>query len=169
MIPHFSPKSSRQILLLYCPGLRTAGAQATKGRTGVGGVWRGGMRKRMVSRKIRGERSKAPYFGLTSTPAHPFPDLPPIPPSAWTPPLLPYHTWGSCKRGVCGRLALWRERAEGLQSVCTFAVLTGAAIPCTAEAPHFTFCLLPTRTMSHQCQSPKDVITSICLTKNAKR
>lgn len=41
-----------------------------QGCSGGGGV---GMGKRMVSRKMRGERNRAPYPGLTSTSAHPSP------------------------------------------------------------------------------------------------
>lgn len=44
--PTFPPTSSRQILQLYCPDSRAAGARATKGREGRGveGVkgWRSG-------------------------------------------------------------------------------------------------------------------------------
>lgn len=40
--PAFPPISSRQILQLYCPDSRAAGAQATKGREGRG--WWGGLK-----------------------------------------------------------------------------------------------------------------------------
>lgn len=75
--PAFPPTSSRQILQLYCPDSRAAGAQATKGREGRGGGGGGGveegMGKRMVSREIREEGTEPPYPGLTSTPTHPTP------------------------------------------------------------------------------------------------
>lgn len=89
--PTFPPTSSRQILQLYCPDSRAAGAQATKGRRrrrrrGGGGY---GMGKRMVSREIRGEGTGPPtttssptnYPGLTSALTHPFPPHPWLYPS----------------------------------------------------------------------------------------
>lgn len=74
--PTFPPTSSRQILQLYCPDSRVAGAQATKGgKEGVGGGvgLEEGMGKRMVSREIREEGTEPPYPGVTSTPTHPTP------------------------------------------------------------------------------------------------
>lgn len=75
--PAFPPTSSRQILQLYCPDSRAAGAQTTKGREGRRG-WGGWgeeeevvgvevhARGRMVSRKIR-EEGTEPHTATTST------------------------------------------------------------------------------------------------------
>lgn len=72
--PAFPPTSSRQILQLYCPDSRAAGAQATKGREGRGAEGGGGRveglevhaRGRMVSREIR-EEGTEPLAATTAT------------------------------------------------------------------------------------------------------
>lgn len=69
--PTFPPTSSRQILQLYCPDSRAAGAQATKGRRrGCMERWDG--KENGQSGDKRG-RNRTPYPVLTSKPTHPSP------------------------------------------------------------------------------------------------
>ncbi len=77
--PTFPPTSSRQILQLYCPDSRAAGAQATKGRErgwGVGGCWGGGGdgKENGQSGDKRGRnRAPLPWFNLYTHPSYPSP------------------------------------------------------------------------------------------------
>ena len=105
MIPPASPPtSSRQILQLYCPDSRAAGAQTTKGRqrrrgwgVGVGG-WRAGgaCAKENGQSEDKKGRNIVPHRhhkhpGLTPTPS-PDPCLQPRPPLCSVHP-PPHHTW----------------------------------------------------------------------------
>lgn len=124
-----------------------------QGCSGGGGV---GMGKRMVSRKIRGERNRAPYSGLTSTSAHPslHPCLhPSFTSTSWFCSAALPHV----RRAQTASVAAWRCQVH--VSVCGFRqewqtdpfllnqqrssndftlqlCLLRSAILCPAEAPH---------------------------------
>lgn len=79
--PTFPPTSSRQILQLYCPDSRAAGAQATKGRGGEGASrgWRvggvdGKKNGQLGDKRGRNTHTHNPHSDLTSTPTHLTPD-----------------------------------------------------------------------------------------------
>lgn len=84
--PAFPPTSSRQILQLYCPDSRAAGARTTKGSEGRRswgrrGGWRGGgpcERENGQSGDKRGrnrtQHGNHNHPGLTFMPSHPIPD-----------------------------------------------------------------------------------------------
>lgn len=101
--PTFPPTSSRQILQLYCPDSRAAGAQATKGSEGGGGGGGGGGdgKENGQSGDKRG-RNGAPHHhhhhpGLTSTPSHPLHPSPLPPPRALS---LPCNTSPICSTAL---------------------------------------------------------------------
>lgn len=81
--PPFPPTSSRQILQLYCPDSRAAGAQATKGKGGWGGC-RGdvvveegtGKEKGQLGDKRGRNRAPLPWFHLCTQLSRSSPVLP---------------------------------------------------------------------------------------------
>lgn len=131
--PTFPPTSSRQILQLYCPDSRAAGAQATKGRRrGCMERWDG--KENGQSGDKRG-RNRTPYPVLTSKPTHPSPH-----PASTPMVLLPCNSlfcstaFPHVRRVQTANGAAWRYQA--LLGMCGRGQRAGLAIwPCGGSSP----------------------------------